>query len=366
VQPTGIDLEMHELTLGGGTTRARHPDGEGPADRFARDQSLVAKGLDKGDPTGHCIGASADQAHVLGTHADDHAHRGSGREARRQRGVGFDYGSPYADDAFTGQELSGECAHGRAADEAGHEEVGRPIVDRLGCTHLLEASVAHHRDATGHRHRFDLIVRDVHERGADPLVQLDELGPGAGPHRGVEVGQGLVHQEDLRLAHDGASQRHPLPLPTRELCRLALEQRRDAHDLVPPCRPTNPSRHERKLDIPAHRHVGIQRVALEDHRHISILRIHVVHDAIADRDRARGGRVEAGDQAQCSRLAAARRTEEHQELAILDGEVERIDRDDLTESFGDLREADSRHRFAGTQADVGTRGASNPMRSAVS
>ncbi len=41
--------------------------------------------------------------------------------------------------------------------------------------------------------------------------------------RGVEVGERLVEQEDTRIAHDGAADRHALPLPARKRLRLALE-----------------------------------------------------------------------------------------------------------------------------------------------
>jgi len=45
---------------------------------------------------------------------------------------------------------------------------------------------------------------------------------------GVEVGKRFVEQEDARLAHDGAGQRHPLALTARELARLARKQLSEA------------------------------------------------------------------------------------------------------------------------------------------
>ena len=44
----------------------------------------------------------------------------------------------------------------------------------------------------------------------------------------VEVGEGLIEQKHGGLTHDGARQRHPLPLATRELARLPAEQFPDA------------------------------------------------------------------------------------------------------------------------------------------
>ena len=54
--------------------------------------------------------------------------------------------------------------HRRAADEARHEEVDGPVVQLLGRGDLLQLAAPHHRHAVAHRHRLDLVVRDV-DRG---------------------------------------------------------------------------------------------------------------------------------------------------------------------------------------------------------
>src|SRR5262249_50237513 len=54
--------------------------------------------------------------------------------------------------------------HRRAADEAPDEEVRRVVVDVLGMARLLEDAVAHDGDPVAHRHRLDLVVRDVDRR----------------------------------------------------------------------------------------------------------------------------------------------------------------------------------------------------------
>ena len=82
-----------------------------------------------------------------------------------------------------------------------------------------------------HRHRLDLVVGDVDDRGRQPALQLDELGAGLHPQLGVEVRQRLVHEERLRPAHDRARQRDPLALPARELRGLAVEQLVEAEAL---------------------------------------------------------------------------------------------------------------------------------------
>ena len=72
------------------------------------------------------------------------------------------------------------------------------------------------------------------------LVQLGDLGARLHAQLGVEVGQRLVHQEDLRLAHDGAAQGHALALAAGELLGLAGEQVLNAQDA-----PRLPSRADR-------------------------------------------------------------------------------------------------------------------------
>src|SRR6185437_4025146 len=92
-----------------------------------------------------------------------------------------------------------------------------------------------------------------------------------------------------------------------------------------------------------HRHVRVQGVALEDHRDVAILRGYVVDPAVADVDVARRGLFEAGDQAQRGALATARRTDENQELLVVDLNRQIVDRADLAENLADVVEGHSRH-----------------------
>ena len=50
-----------------------------------------------------------------------------------------------------------------------------------------------------------------------------DLRTGLDAELGVEVRQRLVHEEDLRLADDGAAHRHTLALTTGERLRLAVQ-----------------------------------------------------------------------------------------------------------------------------------------------
>ena len=113
--------------------------------------------------------------------------------------------------------------HRRAADEAGNEPVDRMVVELLRWADLLEDALTHDRDSGAHRHRLDLVVGDVYERGPHPLVEAGDLGSGLNAQLRVEVRQRLVHEEHGGLADDRPTERDALSLAAGELLRLAIE-----------------------------------------------------------------------------------------------------------------------------------------------
>ena len=75
---------------------------------------------------------------------------------------------------------------------------------------------------------------------------------------------------------------------------------------------------EAVADVVGHAHVRVERVGLEHHRDVAALGVDVVHAAAADAELAGGDVLEARDHAEGRGLAAARRADEDQELAVLD------------------------------------------------
>jgi hypothetical protein len=71
--------------------------------------------------------------------------------------------------------------------------------------------------------------------------------------------------------------------------------------------------------------VRIERVVLEDHRDVALLRRQLVHDAVADEELAVGDLLEAGDHTQRRRLATAGRPDEDEELAVCNVERQLMD-----------------------------------------
>src|SRR5215208_2177587 len=139
-----------------------------------------------------------------------------------------------------------------------------------------------------------------------------------------------------------ARERQPLLLTAREIGRLARREvvelddgERALHPLAnlllrraPP-----PRQHlEREGDVLVHVHVRPDRVRLEHHPQPALVRRHAhaargrEEDAVADGDLPRIGHLEPGDAAQRRRLAAPRRAEQREELAVLHLERDVVDR----------------------------------------
>src|SRR6266516_7019428 len=88
----------------------------------------------------------------------------------------------------------------------------------------------------------------------------------------------------------------------------------------------------------------IERVVLEDHRDVALLRRHLRHVAVADRDRAARALLEPRDHPEQRRLPATRRADKHHELAVSDVECNLVDRLDAVRiNLGDGIQLDPAH-----------------------
>jgi hypothetical protein len=90
--------------------------------------------------------------------------------------------------------------------------------------------------------------------------------------------------------------------------------------------------------VVAHRHVRVERVALEHHRDVAVLALQVVDDLVVDQDLAAGDLLQPGQHAQQRALAAAAGADQHDELAIGDVEADAVDDLDLAVGLFDLAE----------------------------
>src|SRR5699024_9476084 len=173
-----------------------------------------------------------------------------------------------------------------------------------------------------------LIVGDEDGSRSQRLLHATDLIAQRSSHGGVERGQGLVEEEDLRLGGQGPGQGDPLLLTAGELMREARAHAGPAADLeeliaaLLPRRGIDLADAQTVFDVVGDAEVGEQAVALEDHAHVPPVRRQPQHGLPADEDIAAVDGFEPGEDAQCGRLPAARGAEEADHAAGFDVDAE--------------------------------------------
>ena len=182
-------------------------------------------------------------------------------------------------------------------------------------------------DAIGEQDGLLDVVGDHHRRDR-PLgarAQLREVLLQRVACERVERAERLVEEEYARLGGERAGDRHPLPHPTRELARLAVERIAEADAIERPAGPAlliggalgRKGRLHGQAHVLERAEPGEQRVVLEDERRVAA---HARHRRAVEHDRAGVGRRQARQQAQERRLAAAHRPDDRDEFAVIDVE----------------------------------------------
>ena len=201
----------------------------------------------------------------------------------------------------------------------------------------------------GQRHRLDLVVGDVDDGLAEALVQLLDLDAHLDAQLGVEVGQRLVEQEHVRLAHQRPADGDALALAAGELARACgraacsicsssatlrdrgVSARRAARRASPGrtrcSRARSLSGRARRTGTPwrCRGPWGATSLTMRSPMRMSPSR-RVSSPAMQIEQR---------------RLAAARRPEQHQELAVVDLEVDVLEHLDRAEALPDVLEAET-------------------------
>ena len=247
-------------------------------------------------------------------------------------------------------ELGGDEVHRRCADESSHEQVGRSVVEIDRRSGLLDPPVVEHDDPVREGHCLGLVVGHVDHGGAQPVAQPRDLETHAYTQRGIQIGERLVEQEDLRVANDRSSDGHPLALTPGELAGIAPEQRIDLQgrghvrhapgDLFLRC----PGEPQPESDVLRHRHVRKQRVGLKHHRDPALRRRDVRHVPLPDRDSTGGDALQPRDHPQHGGLAAPRRADEDHEFAVRDCQIDAVHGHYVIEVLGDVLERETCHR----------------------
>ena len=107
---------------------------------------------------------------------------------------------------------------------------------------------------------------------------------------------------------------------------------------------------QRETHVPLDAHMRIERVVLEDHRDVAILRRVEIDDPVADADLAVGNVLEAGDHAQQGRFAAAGRSDQGDEFAVLDVDIDAVQDFGVPVGFAQIPDDDTGHADASPAA----------------
>ena len=207
------------------------------------------------------------------------------------------------------------------------------VEDLLRRGDLLDNAVLHDHDTVTEGHSLGLVVSNINERALDLVAQLNELGTHLVTKLGVQVGQRLVHQEDLRITHDGAADSDTLALAARKRLGLTVEVLGDTQDLGSGANLAvdlvlgDLLELKRKRHVLVHRHIGVQSIALEHHGNVAVLGRHVVDALAVDEHVTRSDVLQAGDHAHRRGLTAARRADENDKLLVVNGEVKVLHRE---------------------------------------
>ena len=184
-------------------------------------------------------------------------------------------------------------------------------------------------------------------------LQAADLAAHGEAEAGVEIRQRLVEKEELRLLDQGAGERDALLLAARHFATAAGRGDRSTWTRAAHASARRVASSLRDLleaqgkeDVVPRRHVGIERVGLEDDADVAVARLDLVDDRAVEADLAVARRIDAGEHEQRRRLAAARRPEDRDELAVVDAKVGRLDGDDVAPALGDAVELDHRHALS--------------------
>ena len=234
----------------------------------------------------------------------------------------------------------------RLADERRDEAVPGPAVDLQRRADLLEAAGMHHRQAIRDRESLLLVVRHVDRGEAGLLADAADLAAHLEPELRVEVREGFVEEQAARLHDERAGERDALLLPAGELVGptrglvLHLHRGKGPADPVGGLRLADAAHAESEGDVLGECHVRPERVALEDHARVSLVRGNARDVLAAYEDSALIRFVEARDVAQKRRLAASRRPEQEEELAGLDLKIDMIERGRRAEALREVLDLD--------------------------
>ena len=231
------------------------------------------------------------------------------------------------------------------AGEVGHECRGGPRRELARRSLLDDPAVAQDADPVAEQGGLGEVVRYKDDRYLERVERGYQLAARARPRRWVERRERLVEQEEIRLAGEGARERHALALAAGELRRLGVGQlgqaesiqQRERRGTALAARPVGP---HAVGDVTPRAEVGEECVVLDDVAAAPALRrpadaaASVDPNVIAAADRSAVGPRDTREHPQDRALARARRP--GQRKAPAGGDLEADLEVDRADGVGEL------------------------------
>ena len=243
---------------------------------------------------------------------------------------------------FAFQEIGG-------AEESGDPCGGRVEVEVAWSSGGDEAAVADDGHAVGHGEGLVLVVGDVDAGDAGGALGASDFIAHLEAEFGVEVGEGLVEQEEVRVDGEGAGEGDALLLAAGELGGASagvIGHPDDVEEFAGPLVSLSPSlasHLEAESDVLEDAHVRPEGVVLEHHAAASPVGRSARDVVVSEADAAGVGEVEACDDPEEGRFAAAAGAEEEEQFTGLDDEGHVVDGENGPESLGDVFESQGFH-----------------------
>ena len=237
------------------------------------------------------------------------------------------------------------------ADEVAHELGGGVVVDLVGGADLLDDALVEHGDAVGQGQGLLLVVGDVDGGDAEVLLHLLQLIAQLDAELGVQVGQRLVHADDGGVGHQRAGDGHTLLLAAGQLghglLQLLIAEIHLAGDVphaLVDLRALRLLDLQAEGDVVVDGHGGEQGIALEHDADVAVLNGDVGDVLFLDYHSALRRLDEAGDGAQGGGLAAAGRTQEREEFALLHVDIDAVQSGEVIELHHNIIQTDHTHK----------------------
>ncbi|MNC08429.1 hypothetical protein D3C75_560130 [compost metagenome] len=218
--------------------------------------------------------------------------------------------------------------HCRGTDKSGYEQVCRLIVQLFRRSSLLNDTIIHNYDTVTHCHSFCLVMRYVDTSGFKAFNQFSDFSAHLTTKFSIQVGKRLIHQEDLWITYDSASQSYTLALTTGKCFWFTIKQMLDIENsssftyFLVDFIFLHFTKFQTESHVLVYAHMRIQGVGLEYHRDIAVFRCNVVDYTIANVHFTFGDFFQTSDHTQGSGFTTTGRSNQYEEFLIFNIKID--------------------------------------------